>query len=105
MENDIINILSIRKQSNDNFTDFITVVKFDLTINYLGATDTGTFEVYLGYPGIFENLEYTDYSNITESQIIEWVKNTPDYLQVRGDLEHKIWKNNQPEEINFPWTV
>lgn len=103
MENDIINIVSVRKQTDDNFNDFVTIVKFDLTITHLNTTATDTFEVYLGYPGIFENLEYTDYANITESQMIEWVKNTPDYLVKRGDLQHKIWKDNQPEDLNLPW--
>lgn len=102
MENDIINIISIRKKTDENFTDFITIVKFNITITHLEITDTIIGEIYLGYPA-HEGSQYTEYSNVAESQVIEWIKNTPEYIILRGDLEHKIWIEAQQEITDFPW--
>jgi hypothetical protein len=98
-----INILSISRSSNDTNADIATKVKFTLTLEKDGNTVSDDFDILLASPYLIEGNEFTPYSDITENQIISWIKMSPEFLSKTGGLEFKLWDLQQTEDATLPW--
>ena len=98
-----INILSISRSSDGTNTDIATKVKFNLTLEKDGNTVSDDFDILLASPYLFEGNEFVPYSNITEDQVISWIKMNPEFLAKTGSLEFKLWDQQQTEDTTLPW--
>ena len=98
-----ITINSIRKETDSNFTDLITIVNYNLSVTIGGETESGDFQCTLGYPEVGEAI-YTNYNSLTEDQVEGWVKGSPEY---GGDLNSLIFIIQERTATNitdFPWS-
>jgi hypothetical protein len=98
-----INILSISRSSDDTNVDIATKVKFTLSLEKDGNTVSDDFDILLASPYLIEGNQFTPYGDITESQIISWIKMSPEFLSKIGKLEFKLWDQQQTEDTTLPW--
>ena len=98
-----ITINSIRKETDSNFTDLITIVNYNLSVTIGDETESRDFQCTLGYPEVVDDI-FTDYSSVTEESVKEWVKGSPEY---GGDLNSLIFIIQERTATNitdFPWS-
>lgn len=98
-----INILSISRSSDDTNANIATKVKFTLSLEKDGNTVSDDFDILLASPYLIEGNDFTPYDNITEDQIISWIKMSPEFVAKIGNLEFKLWEQQQAEDTALPW--
>ena len=98
-----ITITSLIKDSDDTYTDFVTAVKFNLRLEKNGSSASKDFEILIASPYLFEDYTFTPYSDITEENVISWIKSSPEYVSKIGDLDFQLWRDSQTEDTDLPW--
>lgn len=81
-----ITINSIRKETDSNYTDLVTIVNYNLSITRGSETENDDFQCTLGYPEPSSGL-FIQYSSISENDVKDWVVGTPEYASDLASLE------------------
>lgn len=98
-----ITISSIRKVTDSDFTDLLTVINYDLTITRDTEVASGSFQCTLGYPNVGEP-GYVEYSSLTENTVKTWVEGSPEYPSSVYTLEKTIEERVAENITSFPWS-
>jgi len=98
-----ITINSIRKVTDSNFTDLISIVNYNLSVTIGGETESGDFQCTLGYPEV-EGYVYTGYNSVTQENVKEWVKDSPEYGGALNSVKTIIQERTATNITDFPWS-
>ena len=99
-------ITSLKKVAQDLLEDQvigIAVIKeISFTLNY--TIDLGTSSKSLVYrlPSTTSD-NFSDYSDVTESMVIGWIKNNPLYTADIEELKSNVNSSTEESTSSFPW--